>query len=122
MFNRHLIEDRHCSTQHLIHSTCIDQFFSSQLFSECVCSSNGDQTSEEVEAMSFDQRISSLVASVTERTCGHVTRAIRPTHKQAFLSTLAAAVQYGGGFLTLRLWRAITTKADLVGIVLHYFL
>ena len=74
---------------------------SPQLFSVCITS--GDRT----EALSFDQRIDSLVKSVTQLVVTHVSRALRPTHRLAFTTALCAAVAAEQGTLKHATWSAI---------------
>ncbi|XP_068222058.1 dynein axonemal heavy chain 6-like [Palaemon carinicauda] len=78
------------SFQHFIH-----------LFSLCITS--GGQG----EALSFDQRISSLVESVTQLVVNHISRALHPNHRLAFITALCAAVASNEGQLTPPAWRVI---------------
>ncbi|KAK8381811.1 hypothetical protein O3P69_015079 [Scylla paramamosain] len=78
------------SLQHFLH-----------LFSVCITS--GDRT----EALSFDQRIDSLVKSVTQMVVTHVSRALRPTHRLAFTTSLCAAIAAEQGTLRRATWAAI---------------
>ncbi|XP_066941286.1 LOW QUALITY PROTEIN: uncharacterized protein [Macrobrachium rosenbergii] len=78
------------SFQHFLH-----------LFSLCITSGGRG------EALSFDQRISSLVESVTELVVNHVSRALHPNHRLAFITALCAAVAANEGHLTPPAWRVI---------------
>ncbi|KAK4320286.1 hypothetical protein Pmani_008796 [Petrolisthes manimaculis] len=71
------------------------------LFSACI--SGGDRT----EALSFDQRIESLVRSVTQLVVTHVSRALCPSHRLAFTSALCAAIAADEDILKADTWRLI---------------
>lgn len=83
-----------------------------QLFSVCITS--GDRT----EALSFDQRIDSLVKTVTQLVVTHVSRALCPSHRLAFTTGLCAAVAAEQMTLRLPTWRAILDPSlhDEVGV------
>ncbi|KAK3885101.1 hypothetical protein Pcinc_010652 [Petrolisthes cinctipes] len=71
------------------------------LFSACI--SGGDRT----EALSFDQRIESLVRSVTQLVVTHVSRALCPSHRLAFTSALCAAIAADEDTLKADTWHLI---------------
>ncbi|KAK4312616.1 hypothetical protein Pmani_015958 [Petrolisthes manimaculis] len=71
------------------------------LFSACI--SGGERT----ETLSFDQRIESLVRSVTQLVVTHVSRALCPSHRLAFTSALCAAIAADEDILKADTWRLI---------------
>ncbi|XP_047493548.1 dynein axonemal heavy chain 6-like [Penaeus chinensis] len=84
------------SFQHFLH-----------LFSVCITS--GGRT----ETLSFDQRIHSLVVSVTQLVVTHVSRALHPAHRLAFTTALCAAISADAGTLTPPAWRAVLDPSVL---------
>lgn len=78
-----------------------------QLFSACI--SGGDRT----EALSFDQRIESLVGSVTQLVVTHVSRALCPSHRLAFTTALCAAIAAEDEILKSDTWRLILDPSSL---------
>lgn len=68
-----------------------------------MCITSGDRN----EALSFDQRIDSLVKTVTQLVVTHVSRALCPSHRLAFTTGLCAAVAADQMTLRLPTWRAI---------------
>ena len=63
--------------------------------------------SEEDAALSFDQRIASLVVRVTNLISTHVTRSLQPQHRLAFATALCAAIAADEGNLTKTNWRSL---------------
>lgn len=78
-----------------------------QLFSVCIT------CKDRTEALSFDQRIYSLVCSVTQLVVTHVSRALQPAHRLAFTTALCAAVSAHEGALKPPVWRAILDPSHL---------
>lgn len=79
-----------------------------------MCITSGGRT----ETLSFDQRIHSLVVSVTQLVVTHVSRALHPAHRLAFTTALCAAISADAGTLTPPAWRAVLDPSvlDEVGV------
>ena len=82
---------------------------SPQLFRDCVCGGE-----EQAEGVSFDQRISSLVTSVTQQECRHVTSGLNPSHVVGFLTALSASVLHAEESLDCQTWRRIMSTVGKV--------
>nr|XP_045596412.1 uncharacterized protein LOC123757069 [Procambarus clarkii] len=90
-----------------VHSLSFVPLLLPQLFNACI--SGGDRT----EALSFDQRIDSLVCSVTQMVVTHVSRALHPNHRLAFTTALCAAIAANEDVLKPPVWRAVLDPTTL---------